>query len=564
VTEQSKQAYVPPGPEYPPTLPNLIANMVSSFGDRDFLIGVDQRSTFAETDRQAADLALGLLGLGLGKGSRIGILMPNNPEWVISWLAAGRIGAHAVLLSTFYQAGEIRWALRHNDLNTLLISDRYLKADYPERLERAIPQLSDQESTTLYLKEAPYLRHIVVWGETNRPWAMHGPDELLQIARKNPVLERDFLDHVEQNVTPADDLVTICTSGSSAEPKAVVHTHGVTIRAVCSFLDYLDFQGTDCSYSGQPFFWIGGLNVNLIPCMLLGASLAFSATPDPKDILEVIEKEQVSRVSLWPAQVRGLSQLAARGGRDVSSVRTGLGPRLDEYGQAIPSDRLVSSGGGVGLGMTESFGMHSMEKTTNVTPLGKGGNWGRHLPGMERRIVDPETGLVLPPGVEGELYIRGFAMMRGYYKVEREDTFTRDGFFATGDRCVIDEDDYLFFHGRLSEMIKTSGANVAPREVELVIQARPEVREAIVFGMPDEVKGEIVACVVVPAIDDDPLDIETLRAAIGEEISPYKVPQEFVVMAFEEIPRTGSAKAHKPKLRDAVAQQLRRTPVAQS
>src|SRR6202012_2125306 len=160
------------------------------------------------------------------------------------------------------------------------------------------------------------------------------------------------------------------------------------------------------------------------------------------------------------------------------------------------------------------------------------------------RIVDPETGAVLGTGQEGELQLRGSTLMRGYYKRELSQVFTTDGFFATGDKCLIDEDDYLFFRGRLNEMIKTSGANVAPREVEVVLNSFPEVRESIVFGVPDARRGQAVVAVIV-AEEGAAVDEDALRGKVRAEISSYKAPSLIVVMDAADIPRTDSGKVKK-------------------
>jgi acyl-CoA synthetase (AMP-forming)/AMP-acid ligase II len=542
---------------YVPTIPNLLRRAVQEFGDREFLVDPTGRYTFAEAEARSADLALGLLALGVGKGTRIGLLMPNSADWVLAWLAASRIGAHTTLLSTFSRGRELDWALRFNDLDTVLMSSGYLRQDYVELLEGVVPELAGQEGTTVFARSQPYLRHVVVWGETRRPWAVAGGTGLAELGAANPVLDREFLTGVEDSVAPADSLLTVLTSGSSAFPKAVVHTHGASIRATRGFMDYMDFHQSDRTYTGQPFFWIGGMNMNLFPCLHMGGCLVFSEARQPEEILDVIAQERVTRVTMPGPQVKKLVATAAELGRDLSTVRAGVSRRRDEYGDLLPPDRLLSGGGGIGLGMTETWGMHSMEKVTSVTPLGKGGNWGRHLPGMDRRVIDPVTGHEVETDAEGELYVRGHALMTGYYKREREEVFTRDGYFATGDLVSIDEDDYLSFTSRLNEMVKTSGANVAPREVEMVAQSYPGIREALVFGLPDKEIGEVVICVLV-ASDGVDLDTEALRQRLRNDLAPYKVPQEYLVMAYEDIPRTGSDKPNKPSLRAIVAEKLGR------
>lgn len=530
--------------EYAPTLPNLFRDAVSRFGDRDFIVCDGKRISFAQAERETAERAKALLALGVGKAGRVGLLMANEPDWVLNYLAAARAGALTVSLSTFFQAAEISWGLRFNDISVLLINARYLKNDYIERLERAIPGLADQTSTELHLASHPYLRHIVVWGDCDRAWAMKGTDALRAAAAAKPAIDDALLRAAEDNIAPADLLLTICTSGTTSEPKAVVHSHGVALRATALFKHYLRLRADDRLLAGHALFWVGGHNMFLMPALHSGCSLHFPASPNPVDIVELVEREGITVLNFWPSQIKGVLEQAAATGATLECVRRGIAGQCTDDGVPIPADRQSLS-----FGMTETFGMHSMEIWHVPAPPGKAGNWGRHMPGVERLVLDPETRTPVAPGKVGELYVRGVTMMTGYYKKERDEVFTREGFFPTGDLVSIDEDDYLFFHGRRTEMIKTSGANVSPREVETVLHTFPEVREALVLGIPDPVKGEAVVAVIVPADGQEP-DVETIRARLRQEISPYKVPQQIRILPYADIPRTGSEKAIKRNLVD--------------
>ena len=535
----------PPGPPFTPTGPNLFAFVREAYGDREFLVLDDQRLTYAQADRQSAELAKGLLAMGVGKGSRVGILMPNSPDWVIAWMACARIGALSVALSTFYQPPEIAWGVRHNDLQVLLTVARFLKSDYIEKLERGLSGLAEATSPELYLPDQPHLRRIVVWGDCDRAWATHGPADLLAAAAAQPAIDDALLARIEATIHPVDPLVTICTSGTTSEPKAVVHSHGSALRATYQFMDYFDVRPDDRIYPAMPYFWIGGLNTHLIPAMYAGACVCMARSPDAIDVIDMAKREKVTVIQQWPPQARRMQQALEETGQTLPALRLGLGAPRDLLGRPMPADRLMSGP----LGMTESFGMHSMDRLDTPIPLSKAGSNGRKLAGMERIIVDPETRAPLPLGQRGELMVRGYNMMLGYYGKERWEMFTRDGFFPTGDLATLDEDGYLWFHGRNGEMIKTSGANVAPPEVENALMACEGVREAIVFGLPDEVKGEVVVAVVA-AKQGFELDAATLIKAVRETISPYKTPQSIAFLTHEEIPRTASGKPIKHKLRD--------------
>jgi len=546
------QQMAPPGPDYIATVPNLLRSAVSRFPDDEFLVMRERRLSFRDAERESAELAKGLLALGVGKGTRLGLLMSNRPDWAVIFLAASRIGALTITISTFYQPPELDWALQFHDIDTLIVEPRYLKNDYIQRLEASVPGLAEQRGPELFLPEHPYLRRIIVWGGCDRRWALKGPDDILAAAAPHRLSDA-FLAKVEDAVVPGDPAVIICTSGSTARPKSVVHTHGVIVRTTHSFIDWIDIRPGDRSLHAMHFFWVGGLNHNLLPILHVGGALCFPDTFNAEDLFETIETERVTRLNAWTAQVAALRETAKRVGRDLSMV-SGLRDPVDSItGQVIPPDRRQGS-----IGMTETFGMHSLNRAFSPAPVGKTGNLGRNLPSVERKIIDPASKKELGPNEVGELYVRGYIVMDGYYKKEDYEVFTRDGFFPTGDSGYIDEDGYFFFKGRLNDMIKTAGANVAPAEVEVVLNSFPEVAEAIVFGLPDEVRGEIVTAVVTAA-GGSSISGEALRERLRQALSPYKVPHEFVFLDEGEIPRTVSHKPRKPELRELVAARLGRS-----
>jgi acyl-coenzyme A synthetase/AMP-(fatty) acid ligase len=220
--------------------------------------------------------------------------------------------------------------------------------------------------------------------------------------------------------------------------------------------------------------------------------------------------------------------------------------QFDEAGDLIPPELIPNP-----FGMTETFGPHGLEAEGTRLPPEKAGAYGRSLPGMERKILNPATGAECAAGEPGELYVRGFSLMRGFYKRLPEQTFDRDGFYPTGDRCRIDAEGFLYFEGRFGEMIKTNGANVSPMEVEAALEGHPEIREAVVFGIPDPGRGEAIVAVVVPTSGAS-IDRDELRARLRGEVSSYKVPQFTFAMRHEDIPRTDSTKVKKHVLRELV------------
>lgn len=539
-----ENADIPRFADYPPTIANVIADAVKRYGGREFMVDGERRLTFAQAERESAILAKGLLALGIGKGTRVAIALPDGADWVLAWLAAARIGALTLPLSTFFQPKELDWALREADVDTLFVASEVLGKDFLERLERAVPALASQQSPGITIASHPYLRRIVALGDCDRSWAIRGSDRLAAIATAKPAIDDAFLGAVESELSPADLLIGICTSGSTAHPKIVIHTHGSLVRMTHAYRPYtFGMKAEDRSYSGMPFFWVGGLNSNLMPALYSGACMVFSRSTKTEDILDLMVREKVTRVSMWPMQFKPLLDLANSRGIDITHTIPHLQVNGAD-GKPIPPHRRIASV----LGMTESWGPHGGANWGEDLGERNGASWGRNIQCVERRVVDPVTRKDLRFGTEGELVIRGFSLMHGYYKRERADTFDADGWFATGDRCTMNEDGYIWFKGRLGDMIKTSGANVSPQEVEVVMNTCRGVGEAIVLGLPDEKRGERVVAVVVPRLGES-VDPEAIRRRMLEEISSYKVPGEIVVMTYDDVPRTTSGKAKRGELK---------------
>ena len=208
------------------------------------------------------------------------------------------------------------------------------------------------------------------------------------------------------------------------------------------------------------------------------------------------------------------------------------------------------------LGMTESLGPHSIEMIGSVLPREKRGSFGRSVPGVAHRIVDPLTGRDQPPGEMGEIWIKGYSLMLGHLKKARSEVFTRDGWFRTGDAGYLDGDGHLYFKGRMGDQIKSSGMNITPREVELVIEEQPAVMHAFVMGVPHPERGEDVAAAVVtrPGHEIDPDD---LRERIRAEMSSYKVPRHYAMFASpQELPWLESGKIDRRALQQTLIERF--------
>lgn len=538
-------------PDYEPTVPEFLAQITKRYGANPLILLGERRITYAEAARASARLARGLLARGFGKGSRVAVLAPNGPDWVVWWLAVTRIGAVMVPLNTFYKPRELGYALRHSDASALITVARLLTNDYLERLEVCAPGLAGQRVGALYARELPHLRHVFVSGDSRgRSWVAPLSDlEAAAAAASAP--DAAFLAEVEACVTPADPMLVIYSSGSTADPKGAVHSQGAPLRHACNTNQFRDLESTDRIFSPMPFFWVGGFVFNLLSAMHAGAFLLCEEAFEPGETLALLERERATIASGWPHYSKALAEHPSFASRDLSSIRAGnLYAVLPEA--ARPADPELRSNS---LGMTETCGPHTYDRMDVDLPVRLRGSFGHAVPGVEHKIVHPETGATLPPGEVGEICVRGYSLMLGLYKQEREDVFDRDGYYHTGDAGYFDADGVLFFKARLGEMIKTAGANVTPREVEVVIETFPEVVSAFVVGLPDPVRGQNVAAAVVLK-RGAALDADTARARLREQLSSYKVPRQWWFAAKEELPFTDSGKIDKKRLAALLAERL--------
>jgi acyl-CoA synthetase (AMP-forming)/AMP-acid ligase II len=313
------------------------------------------------------------------------------------------------------------------------------------------------------------------------------------------------------------------TSGSSALPKGVVHSHGAIVRTTEPFgsMRQVFPDGSPPSlFCGFPFFWIGGT-------LVLGGALQGGLTVccierfDPGPALDLIEREQCSGVAAWPSLIQAMKADPSFPSRKLPTI---LG--LTEG----PSDFALTGSPVPGIPAHRS-----MSELI--------GNWN----GSERKAAAPGTSDALADLEEGELWVRGFGALQGYYKKEREETFDADGWLHTGDRIFMFEN-RPYFVGRFYEMIKSQGANVSPREVELLLEGWPEIEHALVFGLPHpELEEEVTAVVVLRP--GQRLSAEEIQERARKEVSSFKVPTRIEFVGEDDIPWLGSGKPDKLALR---------------
>jgi len=532
-------ATIDAGDELPLTLPGLLRARVATHGDSVLLACDDDVLTYRDAERRSAALARGLIAAGAGKGTHIGILHPNGSAFVVAWLAATRIGAVAVPLSTFSTPAELRVLLGNTDVALLLSAAIHRSHDYRTALREAIPELDGRVAPPLFAASVPALRRIafVDPGEGLAPgWSTAWLEEA------GRAIEPELLMAAEEAVDPGDRLTIVHTSGSAGEPKGVIHGHGALIRHLDNLNQIRRYSRGEVLFSNSPFFWIGGLAYSLLGTLVAGGRLVCSNSPDAAGVLDLLERERPTMVNGFAQSVAHLPVDPSFAGRDLSSIRRGnLFPILPEAVRPADPDLRHAM-----LGMTETGSVCLASDDESDQPERRRGSFGRPVPGFEAVVVDPESRFRCGPDEPGELHLRGPFMMEGYYGRERHEVFGADGWYRTGDWVVVDEEGFFYFQGRRGDVIKTSGANVSPLEVEAAIRDLTGLA-AHVLGIPDDARGQLVAAAIrVP--DDRVVDVDTLRTRLSERLSSYKVPRRFLLLADDAVPLLSSGKLDRQAL----------------
>ncbi|UXA16047.1 class I adenylate-forming enzyme family protein [Mycobacterium sp. SMC-4] len=505
-------------PEAPLTVGALLTRAVVDHPDRTYVVSPDCRLSYAEAQRRSAEHARWLLARGVGKGTRVGLFFPNGPEWVTWWLAASRIGAIVVPLSTHYRAAELAKVVRLADVALMVAPVQVLNVDVAGLFEQAWPDLAGQRPARLMLTEAPFLRTIAITGGAGPRWSdAPRPDERVGAG---------LLARAEAEVSAADLTIMVHTSGSTADPKGVLHTHGTLVRQTSTWPAAVRaVTGSDASpviLCAMPFFWIGGV-LAVTGALHEPVTLLVLPRLDPGVALELIESERATGVVGWPAFTQRLRAHPDFATRDLSSA-----PLLRD--------------GPVDIAMTNVPDGFPVHRTMSETAGGFG---------YTEIVVVDESGAPVEDGTVGELWVRGIGVMAGYNKRERSDTFDVDGWYHTGDRVYRKPGDpRLFYVGRSTDLIKTSGANVSPLEVEAVIESFHDVAQCVVVGIEHPERGEEVCAVVVPIGGE--LDTAAVARRTATLLSSYKVPSRWILAASERIPTLASGKLDRKALREWV------------
>lgn len=506
----------------PVTLPALLRSNRERYGDKAAIVTDEAALTHAELDSASQELARRLVAAGIGKSSRVGLLMPNGIEWAVTSAAVMRLGAVLVPLSTLLRPPELEAQLRTASVTDLILVEEFRGRSYISDLSEITPGVLERSGASRPSTGVPSLRR--AWVSAHLPTAAVDPT---------------FFDALEEMVRPADDLVILFTSGSQAAPKGIIHTHRNALQATASGLAARCVEANDRIYIPMPFFWTGGFSGGLLTMLVAGATLITEAIPEPERTLALLERERVTLFRGWPDQAARLAAHPRFPTADLSGLRPASLPAV------LPLSMQPASGArAILFGMTETFGPYCGERLDTDLALDKQGSCGRPFEGVEVRILDAKTGAECPPGQHGEITVRGPNVMRGICGRTREETFDVRGFYHTGDLGSLDSDGYLFYHGRCDDMFKVNGATVYPSEVEAALRSVDGVVQAFVTNVKAPDGQDAVGAVVVSQ-----LDVGALASEARARLSSFKVPSYWhVTDEMDNVPRSPTGKVTKAGL----------------
>lgn len=496
--------------------------------DRTFLIFGGRRLTYGQVEERAAALAAALHELGIEKGDRVAVDLPNWPEFVIATFAAAKLGAVIVPLNPHFTVPELQYMLRHSEAVVVVCAENFNGTDFLQLFEG-------------FLSSLPELQYLVTVGEEDLWYddRIYQYEDLLSSGQG-----RDF---PAPAVDPEEDVFAILyTSGTMGKPKGVALTHRNLLHTAAQTVEAIGLGPDDVVFGVTTIFHVFGLGPGLLGTMMAGASLVLQEQFDPAEALELIERHRVTvHYGVPTVFIQELREPGLRR-RDLSSLRAGVvagAPIGDELVRRIREQ--LCPGLQVAYSLTETASTVSITRPEDTAEK-QIFTVGRPLPGTEVRVLHLD-GTTLPVESLGEIAVRGPGVMRGYYRQpgETSQVVDRDGFFLTGDLGMVDDEGYVHIVGRRKELIIRGGFNVYPREVEDRLHAHPAVLDVAVVGLPDEVLGEAVCACVVP-VEGAIVTGEEIKEWCRGVLADYKVPDK--VRFLDALPLTGSGKVRRVEL----------------
>ncbi|OTG67634.1 AMP-binding protein [Acinetobacter silvestris] len=524
------------------------------YAEHDAVISVHQnvRLTYRELHAKVDSFACSLLRLGLQKADRLAIWSPNCVEWTIAQFAASKAGIILVNLNPAYKKNELEYVLNKVSCKGLIIASQFKTSDYQDVLMRIAPELAFTTDYVLHSEKVPHLKHVIKIDDVEQA-GMHRFADLFSVPTTK---ELEQLNAIASELQFDEPINIQFTSGTTGNPKGTMLTHNNLLNNGYFVGEGIHLTPQDRVCISVPLFHCFGMVMGNLACITHGSTMVYpSGVFNPLDSLKAIEQEKCTAAYGVPTMFIAMLEHDQFEQFDLSSLRTGIMagspcPReiMQRVIERMHMDEII-----ICYGMTETAPV-SLQSSTTDSIERRVGTVGRVLPHLEVKIID-EQGKVVPRGKLGELCVRGYSVMLGYWEDEAKTKEAIDiaNWIHTGDIAEMDNDDFVKIKGRMKDVVIRGGENLFPKEIEDFLYTHPDVSDVQVIGLPDPRYGEeLCACIILH--DHHDVTEEHIRQYCKEHISHNKVPR--YVRFFNEFPMTASGKAQKFKLQEFMRDEL--------
>ena len=530
------------------TLHGWLEEWTAAQPDHEFMVYPDRnlRFTYYEFNQRAERMAKALLHIGVGHGDKVGVWAKNIPDWMTLMFACSKIGAVLVTVNTSYKNTEVEYVMSNADIHTMCIMDGYRDSDYVAIINQIVPELKTQARGSLKCAKLPELRNVIYLGP-EKYRGMYNTSELLSVGAQ---LSNDEYLKAHAKVDCHDVVNMQYTSGTTGFPKGVMLTHYNIVNNGHSIGDCMNYTNQDKLLLCVPLFHCFGCVLGVCAMITHGMTLVILEDFDPLRVMASVQQERCT--SLYGVPTMFIAELSHPmfDMFDLSTLRTGImagAPCPIEYLNQV-MDKMNCRDIISVYGLTECSPGMTATRTTDSAVI-RATTVGRALPDMEVVIKDPETGEILPPNTIGEMCVRGYNIMKGYYKnpAATEAAIDKDGFLHSGDLGTMNDLGYFKITGRIKEMIIRGGENIYPREIENFLLTLPTILDVQVAGIPSPKYGEQVAA-YIKVKEGETLTEGDIKEFCRGQIARYKTPK--FIFFIEEYPMTASGKIQKYLLKD--------------
>ncbi|WP_454736125.1 AMP-binding protein [Cupriavidus necator] len=536
------------------TIGEFLLATAARYADRSAVVfrGQKVRCTWRELAHEVDVLATGLVGLGIGRGDRVGIWSPNRFEWVLTQFATARIGAILVNINPAYRLSEVEYALNKVGCKALVVAEAFKTSKYLEMLQELAPELATAKPNKLHARRLPALRAIIRMGDVKTPGMLNFPEVMANGRRK---LDRDKLVELAKTLSANDPSNIQFTSGTTGSPKGATLTHHNIVNNARFVAMALRLTEDDSLCIPVPLYHCFGMVLGVLACVATGCTMVFPGEAfDPGETLSTLDEERCTALHGVPTMFIAALDHPDLAKYDLSRLRTGVmagSPCPIETMKRVVSEMNLRE-------ITIAYGMTETSPTSFQSspddPLDKRTSTvGRVHPHLEVKIVDA-SGQTVQVGETGELCTKGYSVMQGYWgDDEKTHEAVIDGWIHTGDLATLDAEGYCNIVGRLKDMLIRGGENVYPREIEEFLFRHPKVQSVQVFGVPDEKYGEEVCAWIIPRPGEQ-CSVEEIREFCRGQIAHSKIPR--YIRFVDEMPMTVTGKVQKFVMRQKMLEEL--------